>query len=67
MNDHGNISVAAPTLKIISAWAAALGLQSWGDVASFLAALYTALLIAEWIRNRFKRNKRNKRTDKEIK
>lgn len=33
--------------------ASALGLQSWGDAASFLAAVYTALLIAEWVHNRF--------------
>ena len=47
-----------PAIKIISAWLAAVGLQSWGDFASFLAALYTALLIAEWVRNRFFRHKR---------
>jgi len=42
-----------PVIKILTAWAAAIGFQSWGDVASFLAAVYTALLIAEWVRNRF--------------
>lgn len=64
MNEHDHISVAMPTLKIISAWAAALGLTSWGDVASFLAALYTALLIAEWARARFRRNKLDGKADK---
>lgn len=51
----------------VQAWASSLGLhtvtsamgfQSWGDVASFMAAVYTALLIAEWVRNRFFRHKR---------
>lgn len=42
-----------PMIKIVSAWLAAVGLQSWGDFASFLAAVYTALLIAEWVKNRF--------------
>lgn len=56
--NEGDVSVGAPAIKILTAWLAALGLQSWGDVASFLAVLYTALLIAEWVRNRFVRNKR---------
>lgn len=58
MNDNDHTSVAMPAIKIISAWLAAVGLQSWGDFASFLAACYTALLIAEWVRNRFFRHKR---------
>ena len=58
MNDNDHTSVAMPVIKIVSAWLAAIGLQSWGDLASFLAALYTALLIAEWVRNRFFRHKR---------
>lgn len=53
MNDNDHTSVAMPMIKIISAWLAAVGLQSWGDFASFLAAVYTALLIAEWVKNRF--------------
>lgn len=48
MNDD-HTTVAMPVFKIITAWAAAWGLQSWGDVASFLAALYTMLLITEWL------------------
>lgn len=58
MNDNDHTSVAMPLIKIITAWLAAIGFQSWGDVASFLAALYTALLIAEWVRNRFFRVKK---------
>lgn len=46
-DDHTTVTM--PVLKIISAWAAAYGLQSWGDLASFLAACYTSLLIAEWV------------------
>ena len=48
MSDDHN-TVAMPVLKIVTAWAAAYGLTSWGDVASFLAACYTMLLIIEWV------------------
>ena len=49
-----NTTVAMPILKIISAWAMAFGLKSWGDVASFLAALYTLVLIGEWVYKKLK-------------
>lgn len=39
--------IAAPAAKIVSAWAAVC-LTSWADIASFLAAIYSALLISEW-------------------
>lgn len=42
-------SVASPGIKIGTAWAAALGISSWGDVASVLAAAYTLILIGEWL------------------
>ena len=42
-------TVALPLVKIGTAWAAAFGLKSWGDVASFCAAVYTILLIGEWL------------------
>lgn len=58
MNDNDNTSVALPMIKIISAWLAAVGLQTWGDFASFLAACYTMLLIVEWVHNRFFRRKK---------
>ena len=51
MNDDA--TVHAPVLKIISAWLVALGFKSWGDIASFLAACYTLLLIAEWFYKKF--------------
>ena len=48
MNDHDH-TVTLPILKIISAWAAALGVASWGDFASLMAACYTSALFAEWV------------------
>lgn len=41
-------AVAAPVIKVVSAWAA-VGFTSWTDVAAFLAAVYSLLLIAEWL------------------
>lgn len=41
------VSVGAPAVKIVSAWAA-VGLTSWADIASALAAFYTLILIGEW-------------------
>lgn len=48
-------SVASPGIKLITAWLAALGITSWGDLASFLAAVYTACLLSEWVWKRFLR------------
>ena len=45
-------NVEAPVVKVGSAWAAVLagyGITTWGDVAALLAALYTALLMGEWV------------------
>lgn len=47
--DDSGTTIAMPLLKIATAWLAALGLTSWGDVASAMAALYTFLLIVEWV------------------
>jgi len=44
---QGRTEVAAPAAKIFTAWAA-VGITSWAEIASFLAAIYSALLIAEW-------------------
>lgn len=41
-------SLLVPGLKIGSAWGA-VGITSWADAASFLAALYTFLLVLEWL------------------
>lgn len=49
-----NTSVASPGTKIVSAWAI-VGLTSWADIASALAALYTLLLICEWLWKRLGR------------
>lgn len=46
-------SVDHPVLKIISAWALALGVSSWSDVAAALAAFYSMLLITEWFWRKF--------------
>lgn len=41
-------TVTAPVVKVISVWAA-VGFTSWADVAAFLAAIYSLLLIGEWL------------------
>lgn len=41
-------TIGAPAVKIITAWAA-VGITSWAEAASALAALYTLLLIFEWL------------------
>lgn len=33
--------------KIVAVWAA-VGITSWADVAAFLAAIYSMILIGEW-------------------
>ena len=52
MEQHS--SVASPGVKILTAWAA-VGITSWAEAASFLAALYTLLLILEWLWKRLVR------------
>lgn len=53
MNDDSKIST--PAVKVFSAWAA-FGITSWSDVAALLAALYSLLLIGEWVWKRFGRD-----------
>lgn len=53
MNDDSKISI--PAVKVFSAWAA-FGITSWSDVAALLAALYSLLLIGEWVWKRFGRD-----------
>ena len=50
-------SVAHPVLKIITAWAAALGIGSWSDLAAALAALYSLILICEWLWKKLRNRK----------
>lgn len=45
MNDE----VKHPVLKVASVGVAYLGGMTWGEVASMLAAIYTACLITEWL------------------
>lgn len=47
-------SVAMPGAKIVTAWAA-FALTSWTDVAGALAAVYSLLLILEWLWKRLGR------------
>jgi len=47
-------SVTAPGAKIATAWVATL-FTSWADFASFLAAIYTLILLLEWCWKRFGR------------
>lgn len=47
MNDHPTVS--HPMIKIVSVWLAAFGIASWSELAAALAALYSVLLIGEWL------------------
>lgn len=42
-------SVQHPVLKVASVGVAWLGGMTWGEFASFLAALYTVCLLTEWM------------------
>ena len=48
-DDH---TIAWPLAKIASAWAA-VGVTSWADFASFIAAIYTTCLLGEWLWKKF--------------
>jgi hypothetical protein len=48
MNDSQS-TVSYPVIKLITAWAAAYGISTWGDVASVLAAAYTVLLLLDFV------------------
>lgn len=50
-----NAEIAAPAAKVASAWAL-VGVTSWADMAAFLAAIYSAILISEWCWKRFGRD-----------
>ncbi len=41
-------TVQAPVIKIATAWAA-VGVTSWSEAAAALAAVYTSILIGEWL------------------
>jgi hypothetical protein len=49
-------TVGEPILKLASVWAA-VGITSWADAASALAAIYTVLLIGEWVYKKFFKSK----------
>lgn len=46
MNQHDTID--SPVLKVLSMWAA-IGITSWAEFASFMAAMYTMFLMGEWL------------------
>jgi hypothetical protein len=47
MSNHAE-PIASPVLKAATAWGA-VGITSWADAASFLAFVYTLVLLGEWI------------------
>lgn len=47
-------TINMPALKVASVWTA-VGITSWADFASMLAAFYTLLLFGEWIWKKCKR------------
>ena len=51
-----DVSVGNPVIKMLTAWAAAFGISSWGDLAAIFAAFYSFLLITEWFYRRFWRD-----------
>ncbi len=55
MTQHDS-TVGEPILKLVSLWAA-VGITSWADFASFLAACYSILLIGEWVYKKFFKRK----------
>lgn len=48
MNAETHSAVAHPVVKVVSVWVA-VGITSWADLAAFLAALYSFMLICEWL------------------
>lgn len=50
-------SVSYPVVKLISAWAAAIGISSWSELAAAAAFLYSLILISEWAYNKFFKKK----------
>jgi len=53
---HNDNTVGDPILKLASVWAA-VGITSWADAASALAAIYTCILIGEWVYKKFFKSK----------
>lgn len=49
-------TVGDPIIKLATVWAA-VGITSWADAASALAAIYTFILISEWVYKKFIKKK----------
>lgn len=65
--DTGQDIVVAPVTKIVTAWGG-VAIAVWVDyaqlIAAGLAALYTLILIGEWVWKKFKRcRRRDRRAD----
>ena len=45
MTEHETVVTG---IKLASVWAA-VGITSWSDVAAFFAALYSVILVGEWV------------------
>jgi uncharacterized protein HemY len=54
LEQHTNSVIDHAGLKVVTVWAM-VGITSWADVAAFLAAVYSALLILEWLWKKFLR------------
>jgi hypothetical protein len=50
---HEQHEIGMPVAKAASAWAL-IGVTSWTEVAAFLGAVYSAILICEWALKRFR-------------
>jgi hypothetical protein len=55
MTQHDS-TVGDQGLKLLTVWAA-VGITSWSDAAAFLASIYSALLIGEWVYKKFFKKK----------
>lgn len=70
--DAAASSVDPSHIKVGSAWAGTamsyclnlLGFKDWADFAAFLAALYSLILIGEWIYKRFMKKEKRDATHK---
>lgn len=58
-----NNEIAAPVLKVASAWAA-VGITSWADAAYFVAFCYTMILIIEWAYKKIKMRRSSRKVSK---
>lgn len=59
MTEHSDTKIMATKAGVawsgtaLSYYLESIGIKDWGDVAAFLAAIYSLLLICEWVYKRF--------------